>query len=110
METINSIASGAAKLVWGENPTNTSTDSTTPNANTSDENQKPLTDRTVNPAAKIPKMNTETQGQEPVSGKLGDVSKCEPFDAGNIGSNAPPFCEPRSIISVWTLWSIVNTY
>ncbi|KAI0971772.1 hypothetical protein F4678DRAFT_74593 [Xylaria arbuscula] len=45
METINNIASSAAKAVWGEN--------------------KPSTD-------------------EPVSGRYGDTSKGEPYDAGNL--------------------------
>lgn len=102
METINSIASGAAKLVWGET-NNTEADKTTTttatNTETTNENQKPLTDRTVNPAANNTKMTTETQGQEPISGKLGDTTKGEPYDAGNIGSIPPSLASPdRSYI------------
>lgn len=72
METINSMASTAAKVIWGESDNNnnsTTTDTTSTN--------------------EAVKMNNETQGQEPVSGKLGDTSKGEPFDAGNIGSLSP---------------------
>jgi hypothetical protein len=45
METINSIATAAAKAVWGDNETN----------------------------------------KEPISGAQGDVSKGQPYDAGNLG-------------------------
>lgn len=92
------MASSAAKVIWGENETNTTT--TTSDDTTANENQKPLTETTANPAAttNTSKMNTETQGQEPVSGKLGDTSKGEPFDAGNIGSLPPVTCESRTII------------
>lgn len=93
METINSIASGAAKLVWGENnkteADKNTTNTTDTNTDTTDEYQKPLTDRTVNPTANNTKMSTATQGQEPISGKLGDTTKGEPYDAGNIGSISP---------------------
>ncbi|KAL7808430.1 hypothetical protein V8C26DRAFT_413373 [Trichoderma gracile] len=47
METINQIASSAAKAVWGDDP------------------------------------NAETH-KEPISGATGDVSKGEPYDAGNL--------------------------
>lgn len=98
METINSVASSAAKLVWGE----TSTDKTTTAADTANDSSKPLADRTANPAANTTKMHTETQGQEPVSGKLGDTSKGEPFDAGNIGSTVPALASP-TVHMCWTL-------
>lgn len=32
--------------------------------------------------------NNETKGQEPVSGKVGDTNKGEPYDAGNLGTTA----------------------
>ncbi|KAK7967241.1 uncharacterized protein PG986_001518 [Apiospora aurea] len=54
METVNSMAAAAAKAVWGESDTTTTT------------------------------ANNETHGQEPISGVQGDVSKGEPFDKGNI--------------------------
>ncbi|KAK2604892.1 hypothetical protein N8I77_007785 [Diaporthe amygdali] len=69
METINSMASTAAKAIWGENNTNTSAN---------DENVKPGTET----------MSNETKGTEPVSGKLGDTSAGEPYDAGNLESGA----------------------
>lgn len=78
------MASTAAKVIWGESDNNnntTTTDTTTTN--------------------EAIKMNNETQGQEPVSGKLGDTSKGEPFDAGNIGSLPPSPCESRTIIFVY---------
>lgn len=73
METINSMASAAAKAVWGE-----SNDSTT---TSNKEIHEPGTTTTTNMST-----TNETQGQEPISGKLGDTSKGEPFDAGNIGT------------------------
>lgn len=48
METINQLATSAAKAVWGDSST--------------DETHK-----------------------EPISGATGDVSKGEPYDAGNLG-------------------------
>lgn len=60
------MASTAAKAIWGENNTNTSAN---------DENVKPGTET----------MSNETKGTEPVSGKLGDTSAGEPYDAGNLG-------------------------
>jgi hypothetical protein len=48
MDTINTMATAAAKAVWGE----------------------------------------PSQQKEPVSGKTGDVTKGEPFDAGNLGGEA----------------------
>lgn len=59
------MASAAAKAVWGENTTNNNSETHHLNTETT--------------------MNNETNGQEPISGKLGDTSKGEPFDAGNIG-------------------------
>lgn len=73
MDTITNMASGAAKYVFGEN-NNTTTTTTNEAIEANKENNK---------------MNTATQHQEPVSGKLGDTSKGEPFDAGNIGSTPP---------------------
>lgn len=67
MEAINSMASAAAKAVWGESNTK------------ENENPNNTTDTTT--------MNNETHAQEPISGKQGDVSKGEPYDAGNIGAN-----------------------
>lgn len=58
------MASTAAKAIWGEN-----------NNNNNNENTKPSTET----------MTNETKGTEPVSGKLGDTSAGEPFDAGNLG-------------------------
>lgn len=49
METIQQIATTAAKVVWGEG-------------------------------------DTSQAHQEPISGVGGDVSKGEPYDAGNIGT------------------------
>lgn len=70
METINSMASTAAKAIWGDNNNTENTNSATTN-----ENNKTGTEA----------MSNETKGTEPVSGKLGDTSAGEPFDAGNIG-------------------------
>lgn len=79
METINSMASAAAKAVWGEsNDPNTTADNTT--STTTGTGTTATNTNTSNMSA-----NNETLGQEPVSGKLGDTSKGEPFDAGNIG-------------------------
>lgn len=61
------MASTAAKAIWGEN-----------NNNNNNENTKPSTET----------MTNETKGTEPVSGKLGDTSAGEPFDAGNLESGA----------------------
>jgi len=47
METINNLATAAAKVVWGENEAN----------------------------------------KEPISGKLGDVSRGQPYDAGNLDAS-----------------------
>lgn len=91
METINSLASAASKAVFGEsNNNNTTTTTTTTNettSNTTTANQEPLTvsDSTSKNTDNMSATN-ETLGQEPVSGKLGDTSKGEPFDAGNIGT------------------------
>lgn len=89
METINSLASAASKAVFGES-NNTTTNETTPNTTTTTTtaaNQEPLTvsDSTSKNTDNMSATN-ETLGQEPVSGKLGDTSKGEPFDAGNIGT------------------------
>lgn len=70
METINSMASTAAKAIWGDNNNNTS-------ENTNETNK-----------TGTETMSNETKGTEPVSGKLGDTSAGEPFDAGNIESGA----------------------
>lgn len=72
METINNLANTATKAIWGDN--NTNTDTTT----TSNETVHPGTETTHN----------ETLGTEPISGKLGDTSKGEPFDAGNMGMSS----------------------
>lgn len=40
--------------------------------------------------------------QEPVSGKTGDVSKGEPYDAGNMGGMFAVLCYPS--------WSFANKY
>lgn len=69
METINGLASTAAKAIWGDN--NNKDNENNETAKTSTEN-----------------MNNETKGAEPVSGKLGNTSAGEPFDAGNIESGA----------------------
>ncbi|KUI64967.1 hypothetical protein VM1G_00142 [Cytospora mali] len=76
METINNLANTAAKAVWGDSNTNTTTTTT--------ENVHPGTETTHN----------ETKGTEPVSGKLGDTSKGEPFDAGNMESGATRDLKP----------------
>lgn len=71
METITNLANSASKAVWGDNTTaatNTTTDTT--------HNVHPGTETTLN----------ETKGTEPVSGKLGDTTRGEPFDAGNMGT------------------------
>lgn len=65
METITNLANSASKAVWGDNTTTTTTA----------ENVHPGTETTHN----------ETKGTEPVSGKLGDTTRGEPFDAGNMG-------------------------
>lgn len=67
------MASAAAKAVWGDN-TNTKDNET---------ETKTMDPTTTN-------MNNETRGQEPISGKQGDVSKGEPFDAGNMGMRQIP--------------------
>lgn len=84
METINSIATAASKAVFGES---NNTTNTTTNTNATTANQEPLTvsDSTSKNTDNMSATN-ETLGQEPVSGKLGDTSKGEPFDAGNIGT------------------------
>lgn len=69
MEAINNLASAASKAVWGDSNTK--------------ENENPNTTTETTTST----MNNETQGKEPVSGKQGDVSKGEPFDAGNIGEH-----------------------
>lgn len=69
MEAINNLASAASKAVWGDSNTK--------------ENENP--NATGETAPTTTTINNETQGQEPLSGKQGDVSKGEPFDAGNIG-------------------------
>lgn len=48
LETVNNLASSAAKAVWGES-------------------------------------NDAETHKEPISGATGDVSKGEPYDAGNLG-------------------------
>ncbi|KAJ4413951.1 hypothetical protein N0V82_008203 [Gnomoniopsis sp. IMI 355080] len=82
METINSMASSAAKAIWGEGDNKTTSDTTT------NDNTTTTTTST---------MNNETQGQEPVSGKLGDTSKGEPFDAGNIETTHAPETETSGL-------------
>ncbi|KAI7780172.1 hypothetical protein LA080_016361 [Diaporthe eres] len=72
METINSMASTAAKAIWGENNNN--------------ENTKPGTET----------MNNETKGTEPVSGKLGDTSAGEPFDAESGTTNTATSTAPST--------------
>ncbi|KAJ4391661.1 hypothetical protein N0V93_005280 [Gnomoniopsis smithogilvyi] len=86
METINSMASSAAKVIWGESDNNNTTTNNTAATTTG----TTTTDNTT-------KMNTETQGQEPVSGKLGDTSKGEPFDAGNIETTQTPGTETSGL-------------
>lgn len=71
------MASAAAKAVWGESNTKENE-----NANTT--------------------MKNETQGVEPVSGKQGDVSKGEPFDAGNIGTSAFSHFWPFGLVHALT--------
>lgn len=89
METINSMASSAAKVIWGENENN--------NTAVDEENQKPATEPTDTTTSTTDTtnntnnnttntMSAEVQGQEPISGKMGDTSKGEPFDAGNMGT------------------------
>lgn len=70
MEAINNMASAAAKAVWGESNTK--------------ENENPATTAGTTTTTT---MNNETHAKEPISGKQGDVSKGEPFDAGNIGTH-----------------------
>lgn len=50
LETVNNLASSAAKAVWGES-------------------------------------NDAETHKEPISGATGDVSKGEPYDAGNLGTS-----------------------
>lgn len=95
------MASSAAKVIWGEgkntnttDPTDNATPQTTSNTTTD------TTTDTTNTTTAATKMNNETQGQEPVSGKLGDTTKGEPFDAGNIGAiNSPHLRIPNDHIS-----------
>lgn len=68
METITNLANSASKAVWGDNTTTATTN------------------ETVHPGTET--THNETKGTEPVSGKLGDTSKGEPFDAGNMASGA----------------------
>ncbi|KUI56266.1 hypothetical protein VP1G_03593 [Cytospora mali] len=82
METINNLANTAAKAVWGDSNTNTA-DTTNTNTTTT-ESVHPGTETTHN----------ETKGTEPVSGKLGDTSKGEPFDAGNMETGATRDLKP----------------
>lgn len=85
------MASSAAKVIWGENSDNNNNNTTTTDTTTN-----PTTDTTTtNNTTTTTKMTNETQGQEPVSGKLGDTSKGEPFDAGNIGSLPPSLASPE---------------
>lgn len=70
------MASTAAKAIWGDNNNNNN------NNNENNENTKTGTEN----------MTNETKGTEPVSGKLGDTSAGEPFDAGNIGMHFPLAC------------------
>lgn len=82
------MASSAAKVIWGENENN--------NTAVDKENQKlatdptdtttSTTDTTNNTNNNTNTMSAEVQGQEPISGKMGDTSKGEPFDAGNMGT------------------------
>lgn len=67
------MASTAAKAIWGDNKNN--------NNNNNNENNDTAKTGAGN-------MNNETQGTEPVSGKLGNTLAGEPFDAGNIESGA----------------------
>ncbi|KAF7943638.1 uncharacterized protein EAE97_005709 [Botrytis byssoidea] len=62
METVNSIAAAASKVIWGE------PQETTDAAN----------------ATIVP----ETKGTEPISGELGDTKKGEPYDLGNADSTS----------------------
>lgn len=77
METINNLANSAAKVVWGESNTTATTSS----------------DGTVHPGTET--TNNETKGTEPVSGKLGDTSKGEPFDAGNMSKHLLPLLKSQ---------------
>lgn len=52
LETLNNLASSAAKAVWGDS-------------------------------------NDAETHKEPISGATGDVSKGEPYDAGNLGIFSP---------------------
>ena len=63
------MANTAPKAIWGDNKTSENTNET----------NKTGTET----------MSNETKGTEPVSGKLGDTSAGEPFDAGNIGMLRP---------------------
>jgi hypothetical protein len=55
LETVNNLASSAAKAVWGES-------------------------------------NDAETHKEPISGATGDVSKGEPYDAGNLGTYSYTIC------------------
>ncbi|CAN8096976.1 unnamed protein product [Discula destructiva] len=103
METINSMASSAAKMVWGENNTDT-------NDTTKTDSQKPLTDRTANPATDNTKMTTETQSQEPISGKLGDTTK-EPTQSQTPGlqTSKDPITEAPGATSTQTKAHTIET-
>lgn len=91
MDAINNMASAAAKVVWGE-------------SNTTKENENPAMAAETTTA-----VNKDAYAQEPVSGKQGDVSKGEPFDAGNIGTHLSGFLffsliwrRRRIIMLTWT--------
>ncbi len=60
MDTVNNIASAASRAIWGE-------------GTTAEEKKNGVS-------------GSETVGQEPVSGELGDVKSGEPYDKGNVGS------------------------
>ncbi|KAF7900082.1 hypothetical protein EAF00_004418 [Botryotinia globosa] len=62
METVNSIAAAASKVIWGD------PQETTDAAN----------------ATIVP----ETKGTEPISGELGDTKKGDPYDLGNADSTS----------------------
>lgn len=72
------MASTAAKAIWGDNNNNNDNNTTATTSTTANENVKPGTET----------MSSETKGTEPVSGKLGNTSAGEPFDAGNIGTQS----------------------
>jgi hypothetical protein len=70
METVNNLASAASRAIWGEG-------------------------NTGNEAQTNGEVKDNSQGQEPVSGEMGDVKNGEPYDKGNVGSSPFPSSSSR---------------